>query len=384
MNAMTDDAALVAAIAAAQLPGAIALISDRACTRYARAFGKANALTGADMAVDTVCQLASMTKALTSVAALQLVARGLLELDAPAARWLPELGDVQVLEGYAADGSPRLRAPLRPVTLRHLLTHSAGFGYPFVQGEMARWALANPALPGSRASIRLPLLFDPGTDWAYGVATDWAGLLVEAASGETLGDWLAEHVFAPLGMTATAFRTAHQMPADAAAVHARLPVGGFMPVPIHIGGGEFDGGGGGLSGTAADYARFLRMILNGGRTADGSALLPPDMAALLLSNQVGDLRAGRMPSAMAELASPFDLFPDQHCGWSLAGLVNPQPGPHGRSAGSLAWAGIFNSYYWADPAAGLAGVFLTQLVPFADPGALTAFAAFERMAYGHA
>jgi CubicO group peptidase (beta-lactamase class C family) len=380
---MTDDRALTAIISAANLPGAVALISDRDGTRYARSFGQANALTGAAMAVDTVCQWASMTKAITSVAALQLVAAGKLDLDAPAARWLPELDDVQVLAGYAADGSARLRPPARAITLRQLLTHSAGFGYPFVQGEMARWAMLNPALPGSRASIRLPLLFDPGADWAYGVATDWVGLLVEVASGTTLGSYLARHIFATLGMTTTAFRAAHQMPATAAAVHARLPVGGFLPVPIHIGGGEFDGGGGGLSGTAEDYARFLRMVLNAGRAADGSEVLPPAMAALLVTNQVGPLRAGRMPSAMADLASPFDLFPDQHCGWSLAGLINPQPGPHGRSAGSLAWAGIFNSYYWADPAKGLAGVFLTQLVPFADPGAVAAFAAFERFAYGH-
>jgi methyl acetate hydrolase len=184
-----------------------------------------------------------------------------------------------------------------------------------------------------------------------------------------------------LGVRATAFHGPLTMPPTAAAVHARMPGGALMPTPAHLGGGEFQGGGGGLSGTAEGYAAFLRMVLNDGM-ADGRRLLSPGMMTALTTNQIGAIRAGRMGSTMADLASPFDLFPDQHCGWSLGFLTNPRPGPNGRSAGSLAWAGIFNSYYWADPAAGLAGVFLTQLVPFADAGALAAFAAFERMAYG--
>lgn len=378
---MFDDQPLAAAIAAANLPGAVALITDGDKTLYARAFGQANALTGAAMRVDTICQLASMTKAVTSVAALQLVAAGKLALDAPLGDLLPDLAAVQVLTGFAPDGTPHLRAPARPVTLRHLLTHTAGLGYPFVQEAAARWLLANPSTPGSKASVRVPLLFDPGDDWAYGVSTDWVGFAVEAVSGQRLGDYFAEHIFAPLNMTNTAFRAPLDWPGDGAAVHARLPVGGFVPVPMNLGGGEFDGGGGGLSGSAEDYARFIRMMLKGGRVGD-RALLPPEFAATLFSNQVGPLRAGRMGSTMANLASPFDLFPDQHCGWSLAGLINPDPGPNGRAAGSLAWAGIFNSYYWVDPVNDLAGVFLAQLVPFADPGALAGFAALERMAYG--
>lgn len=374
---MFDDHAFAAAVFAADLPGAVALITDRDGTIYSRAFGQANTLTGAAMHVDTMCQIASMTKAVTSVAALQLVAAGKLALDAPLGDLLPHLAEVRVLTGFGADGAPVLRAPVRPVTLRHLLTHTSGFGYPFVQEVVARWALARPTVPGSRAAVHLPLLFDPGDNWAYGVSTDWVGFAVEAASGQRLGDYFSDHIFAPLGMTDTAFRSPLGWPGDGAAVHARLPVGGFTPVPMHLGGGEFDGGGGGLSGPAEDYACFLRMLLN-----DGAGVLPPDMMPLVFTNQVGAIRAGQMGSTMANLASPFDLFPDQHCGWSLAGLINPEPGPHGRSAGSLAWAGIFNSYYWVDPASGLAGLFVAQLLPFADPGALSAFAALERMAYG--
>ncbi len=380
---MFDDRALSLAIDNAGLPGVVALVSDRDRTLYARAFGRANVLTGAAMAVDSVCQIASMTKAVTAVAALICVARGQLALDTPIADVLPALAAPQVLTGFGPDGAAQLRPAARPITLRHLLTHTAGFGYAFVQPEVARWVLAHPAVPGTRAALDLPLLFDPGDRWAYGISSDWVGLAVEAVSGQPLDAFMAAHIFAPLGMTATAFRSAQTMPPDAAAVHARVPGGALVPVPIHLGGGDYAGGGGGLSGTAEDYARFLRMILNGGRVGE-TRLLPPDLAAALLTNQVGALRAGQMTSAMPDLASPFDLLPDQHCGWSLAGLINPAPGPNGRSAGSLAWAGIFNSYYWADPARGLAGVFLTQLVPFADAGALSAFGAFERMAYARA
>jgi methyl acetate hydrolase len=374
-----DDSNLARAIAAANLPGVVALISDGGETRYARAFGRANMLTGAAMAVDTPVQIASMTKLVTSIAALQLVAAGALALDEPVARWLPELAAPEVLTGFGADGRAQLRPARRPITLRHLLTHTAGFGYPFVQADMARYYALNPAVPGSRAAVRLPLLFDPGDDWAYGVGTDWVGFAVEAASGMRLGDYMAQHIFAPLGIAATGFFGPLTMPAGAAAVHGRLPGGALVPTPMHLGGGEFDGGGGGLTSTAEDYARLLRMLLNG-----GEGVLPLAMVAELFTNQVGPLRAGQMDSAMADLASPFDLIPDQHCGWSLGGLINPAAGPNGRSAGSLAWAGIFNTHFWVDPAAGVAGIFLTQLAPFADAGALSAFAAFERMAYARA
>jgi CubicO group peptidase (beta-lactamase class C family) len=148
-----------------------------------------------------------------------------------------------------------------------------------------------------------------------------------------------------------------------------------------MGGGEFDGGGGGLTGTAADYARFVRMILRGGEL-DGARVLKAETVAEMARNQIGALRAGHLPSTMPSLALPFDGLPGQHTGWGLGFLINPEPGPHGRSPGSLAWAGIFNSYYWIDPAAGLGGVFMSQLSPFGDPGALAAFGALERMAYG--
>ena len=367
------------AVEEANLPGATCVIVDSEGVRYSAAFGCADAVEGVPMALDTPCQIASMTKALVSVGAMQLVEQGKLGLDTPIGDVLPDLADAQVLAGFDEDGTPQLRPAARPITLRHLLTHTAGLGYFFVHPEVLRYYQhAGMPVPGSKASIAMPLMFDPGDRWEYSVATDWAGLAIEAVTGEKLRDYLGANVFQPLGMTDTAFLDAPHP--RAAKVHRRKPEGGFEISPMFLGGGEFDSGGGGLTSTAPDYARFLRAMLRGGEL-DGARILAEESVAEMGRNQIGDLRAGYMGSAMPELAPPFDNFPDQHTGWGLGFLINPEPGPHGRSAGSLAWAGIFNSYYWIDPEKDVAGVFVSQMAPFGDPGAMGAFGALERLAY---
>lgn len=376
---MMNDSGLEDAFAAAALPGVAAMIVDREGPRYARALGLADTESGAPMTLDRPCQIASMTKALTSLAAMQLVEAGRLDLDGPVGALLPELANSRVLTGFDAAGRPQTRPAERAITLRHLLTHTAGFGYFFINPEVLQYfgAVGMPAT-GSRAALDMPLLFDPGQAWAYSIATDWLGLGIEAATGRRLGDYMAEHLFEPLGMPSTRF--ALELPADAARIHARRPEGGFTVRPTFLGGGEYDNGGGGLISTAADYARFLRAILRGGEL-DGRRVLSAAGIAEMARNQVAPLRAGAMPSVMPSFALPNDPLPDQHPGWGLGFLINPEPGPNGRSAGSLYWAGVANSYYWIDPAAGLAGVMMAQLSPFADPGAQAVFAALERMAY---
>lgn len=376
---MMDDSPFEEAFAAAALPGVAAMIVDRDGPRYARALGTADTASGAPMAIDRPCQIASMTKALTSLAAMQLVEAGQLELDGPIGTLLPELANPRVLTGFDAAGQPQTRPAARAITLRHLLTHTAGLGYFFVHPQVLQYfsAVGMPQT-GSRAALDMPLLFDPGGGWAYSVATDWLGLAIEAVSGQRLGDYMAEHLFEPLGMAATHF--ARELPEDAARVHVRRPEGGFAVRPTFFGGGEYDNGGGGLISTAADYARFLRAMLRGGEL-DGHRVLSAAGIAEMARNQVAPLRAGAMPSVMPAFALPNDPLPDQHTGWGLGFLINPEPGPNGRSAGSLYWAGVANSYYWIDPAAGLAGVMMAQLSPFADPGALAVFGALERMAY---
>lgn len=376
---MSTETALANAISTAGLPGASAMIVDRDGIRFSGAWGHADVDTGTPMALDTVCQIASMTKALVSVAAMQLVEQGKLTLDGPIGDVLPELADAQVLTGFDKDGQPQLRPANRPVTLRHLLTHTAGLGYFFVHPQILQYfgAVGMP-VPGSKASITMPLMFDPGERWEYGVATDWAGLAVEAASGMTLGNYLEANIFGPLGMADTAFRPALEK--GMAKVHVRGEAGKLETTPMNLGGGEFQSGGGGLSSTAPDYAKFLQMVLRHGELG-GNRVLSEESIAEMSRNQIGDIRAGYMGSAMPDLAQPFDTFPDQHTGWGLGFLINPEAIEGGRSAGSLAWAGIFNSYYWIDPAAGVAGVFISQLSPFGDPGALAAFGELEKMAY---
>ena len=379
---MTITAALTNAIAANAIPGVVAMVGDRDGVRERFAAGHRG--DGSAMSLDTVFQLASMTKAVVSVAAMQLVEAGKLSLDAPIGDLLPDLAAPQVIAGFAEDGSAVLRAAKRPITLRHLLTHTSGLGYDFVQAEVARArGPAGPPEPGSWASIRSPLLFDPGDGWAYGVSTDWVGLAVEAASGQRLDAYIADHVTGPLGMTETGF-----VPEDASAGRRAINMGRgeggeLAPFPINIGGGTsgaFISGGGGLWGTAADYMRFLRMLANGG-ALDGVRILAAGSVAEMGRNQIGTLRAGTMTTTMPALSLAVDWFPDMTPGWGLGFLINPETGPAGRPAGSLAWAGICNTFFWIDPVAGTCAVLMMQVLPFADPGALAVLEAFERAIY---
>jgi methyl acetate hydrolase len=367
------------AFADSGLPGAVALIADRDGVRFVEAYGHADATGGAAMQVDTVFQIASMTKAIVSAGAMQLVEQGRLDLDATVGDLLPQLSAPMVLSGFSDSGEPQMRPAARPITLRHLLTHTSGLGYFFIRPEILRYYMTTgmPA-PGSLASIEMPLLFDPGDSWEYSVATDWVGLAIEAATGKRLGEYLQANMFDPLGMSATAFRDA--LPEKAAQVHVRTPEAGFAIQPMFLGGGEFDMGGGGLTSTAQDYARFTRMILRGGEL-DSARILSEASVVEMARNQVAPLRAGYMGTAMPELAQPFDTFPDQHTDWGLGFLINPETGPNGRAPGSLAWAGIFNSYFWIDRASGISGVMMSQLSPFGDAGALAFLGALERAAY---
>lgn len=374
-----DKAAFETALAKADLPGVGCMIVDSSGERFSHTSGYSDTVSEKEMSLDTPCQIASMTKALVSVAAMQLVEKGVLQLDSPISDILPEMAEPQVLIGFDDTGKPMTRAAKSPVTLRQLLTHTAGLGYFFVHPEVLRYfGHVGMPEPGARANVEMPLMFDPGERWEYGVNTDWVGFAIEAASGLRLRDYMRAEVFAPLGMDSTGF---HDTPPDGlASVHVRDPQGGFALSPMFIGNAEFDSGGGGLVSTVRDYARFLRTILRGGEL-DGQRILKAETVADMGRNQIGDLRAGYMGSAMPEFAQPFDNFPDQHTGWGLGFLINPERGPNGRSPGSLAWAGIFNSFYWIDPAADVAGVFITQMSPFGDPDALAAFGALERLAY---
>ncbi|MFT5537794.1 MAG: methyl acetate hydrolase [Parasphingorhabdus sp.] len=368
------------ALAEQPVAGAVAMVADSGMVLASAASGLADPASGKPMALDGIFQIASMTKAITSVAAMQLVERGLLSLDEPIDPVLPELARAAVLAGFDPDGKAILEPAKKAITLRHLLTHTSGLGYAFTSGDMAKAQGKVP--PGSIASITAPLMFEPGTDWLYGVSTDWVGRAVEAASGQTLGDYMEEHIFTPLAMHDTGFAVAPDK------IQRRVPLlsrqeDGLVPFPIEIGGGdaaEFQSGGGGLYSTAADYMRFMRMILNRG-SLDGARIVSADTVAAMSKNQIGAMKAGHMDSVVPLLSGAFDAFPDMHCGWGLGFLINPETGPDGRAADSLAWAGLSNCYYWIDPASDIAGLVLMQFLPFADKAALRVLAAVESAAY---
>ncbi|HEY1301303.1 MAG TPA: serine hydrolase domain-containing protein [Stellaceae bacterium] len=379
------DAVLARAVDAGDVPGVVALAATDRGVLYEGAFGMRDLGGSAAMTLDTIYRIASMTKAVTSVAAMQLVERGKLALDTPIGRTLPELANPLVLTGFDAAGKPRLRPAKRPITLRHLLTHTAGFGYEMLNGELMRYVAATK-MPspgtGKLAGLHLPLLFDPGEKWQYGINTDWVGRAIEAASGEPLDAYFRNHIFAPLGMTDSAFRLSAEENARLVRIHQRQANGSLVPVDMDLPprDPEFWGGGGALYSTGPDYLRFLRMLLGKGEL-DGVRLLRAETVAEMGKNQVGELAAGVMRTVMPERTNDFVLFPEGSCRWGLAYMINGDPGPNGRSAKSLSWGGIFNSYYWIDPAKRVAGVILTQILPFADPQALALYAAFERAVY---
>ena len=337
------------------------------------------------MAPDTVGWIASMTKAITGAAAMQLVEQGRLDLDAPASEVVPRLGEAVVLEGFDDDGAPRTRPARRAITLRQLLTHTSGFVYDIWNESMVRYQ-EETSTPGiiecKEACLATPLVFEPGERWDYGIGIDWAGKMVEAVSGQSLGEYFREHLFGPLGMSDTAFRISDAMRARLAKIHMRGDDGSLEPqmeleIPQDP---EFEMGGGGLYGTVGDYLRFIRLILNRGRV-DGERLLAPETVDLMSRNQMGDLRVGALETAIPPYSNDAEFFPGLPKTWGLTFMINEEEAPTGRSAGSLGWAGLANSFFWIDPARGIGGAYLTQVLPFIDAGSFPLYLAFEEATY---
>ncbi len=366
------------------VPGVVAMAATRDGVIYQGAFGRRKLPDGVAMTADTVFWIASMTKAITSAAAMQLVERGKLALDQPIVGLLPELATLQVLEGVDADGEPKLRPARRPITLRHLITHTAGFVYDIWNGEMGRY-MARRGIPAigscQNAALALPLVFEPGEKWDYGINIDWVGKAVERASGQRLGDYFAEHLFGPIGMRDTGFRLTAGQSARLAGMHARGAGDALAPIEFAITQApEFEMGGGGLYGTAADYLAFERVFLNRGR-ADGGQVLRPETVALMAQNAIGELNVRLLKTAVPASSNDAEFFPGMVKKWGLGFMISTEKVPGGRNAGSLAWAGLGNTYFWIDPTAGVAGVILMQLLPFADPKALALLDAFEQTVY---
>jgi CubicO group peptidase (beta-lactamase class C family) len=383
------DAALRQAVASGDVPGVVAMAASGEGVVYAGAFGVRDLAAGTAMTGDTVFRIASMTKMVTAIAALQLVEQGRLALDAPVPDIDPALSAPLVLEGFDAAGAPRLRPARRKITLRHLLSHTAGFSYEVWDANTLRYVAASgmpSASTGKLAALRLPLAFDPGTRWEYGLNMDWVGQIVEAVSGQALDAYVSEHITMPLGMADTGFIAAPAQRARQASVHQRAADGTLAPLALETPFSEehrpeFWAGGAGLYSTAADYLTLLRMLLHGG-SFEGARILREETVAEMARNQIGDLAAGILKTTTPARSNDVDLFPGSALRWGLGPMINMAAGPHGRSAGTLTWGGVFNSYFWLDPARQIAGVMMTQILPFADARALRLYGRFESGVYG--
>jgi methyl acetate hydrolase len=374
------DASLRGAVERKEVPGVVALITDRDRVLYHSAFGVADVSTGLPLKPDALFRIASMTKPITSVALMQLVEQGRIGLDEPAAKYLPELAELQVVTSFdAATGSYQLRPAAKSATPRHFLTHTSGLAYPFTSEV---WRDMKPPA-GVSFPFGGPLLFDPGEGWHYSTSTDVVGRLVEVISGQKLEAYFREHIFAPLGMDDTFYNVPETKGARLVAQQQR-------------GGARMDGavelqepqlglaiaspiGGGGLASTADDYGRFVRMLLNGG-TLDGARVLKAETVALMGKDHIGTLAVPAQKSTLPRSAD-FSFIADGRDKWGLGFLITSDQLPGLRSPGSLSWGGINNTYFWIDPVVGISGVLMMQFLPFADAKALAVYKAFERGTY---
>ena len=378
------DQILASGISAGDMAGASATVVNRSGVMWAGAAGERVLGSGTQMTTDTVGAIHSMTKAVTGAAAMQLVEQGRLSLDTPAGEVIPWLHEVEVLTGFDESDQPLTRPPKRPVTLRHLLTHTSGFVYEIWNADDKKWREATgvPSLFSAKnVALQVPLAFDPGTAWEYGIGIDWVGKMVEAVSGLSLGDYFETHLTGPLGMTDTAFSPTPAMLERSAALHVREPNGDLLAVDRpRAQNPEYHMGGGGLQSTMVDYGRFIRMILNEGEL-DGVRVLQAETVREMGVNQIGTLRVSPLRTVAPQYSNDAEFFPGEPKTWGLTFQISETPCATGRPAGTLMWAGLANSFFWIDPHNGVGGAYLSQIFPFADARTMARFFEIEREAY---
>jgi len=389
MSKATLDRVLEEAVASGDVAGAAAVVVDKGGVVYQGQAGPRRIDDDRPLTPETVYQIHSMTKPITAAGVMQLVEQGRLDLDADCGAAVPALASLEVLEGFDAADRPILRPARSPVTLRRLLTHTAGFVYEQWNADQKKW-LAQTGLQRSDyykdPAVKPPLAFDPGARWEYGINIDWAGKALEAETGQCLEAYLRQNVLEPLGMASTGYIADEAIRARMAGVHQRQRDGRILPVP------EFEHprspaeaftGGGGMFSCASDYARFMRMILNEGEL-DGVRVLKPETVRLMGQNHIGDIEVTGLPTTLPDTTFAFDFYPGQPLRWGLSFMINMDDAPGARRAGTLSWAGLRNTYFWIDPASGLGGALFTQMLPFADPKTLAVYDRFERTVYAAA
>lgn len=379
------DFLLQKAIADIGIPGIVAIVANKEEVLYGAAFGQIGKGSRQAITVDTVFWIASMTKAITTVAALQLVEKELIHLHEPINNVLPDIDRLSVLDGHNDDGKPMLRKSESTITLHHLLTHTAGFAYDMWNEDIVRYASENQipaiALCKNETLEKTPLVFDAGKRWEYGIGIEWAGKVIEAVSGQTLRDYLLEHILLPLGMNDTDFILKEEQRSRLAIMHVRDENGRLHAINFEVTQQpEFFMGGGGLYSTAGDYIKFLQMLLNEG-TLNDVQIIKPQTVEMMMSNQIGELNVRPLITAIPSSTNNVNFFPNIIKKWGYGFMITTEDVPDGRRAGSLAWAGLGNTYFFMDPTEKIAAVLLTQILPFADEDVLEVFSQLEEVIY---
>ncbi|MFC4945100.1 serine hydrolase domain-containing protein [Pseudonocardia sp. GCM10023141] len=382
MESSNIDAVLRDAVNKGAVPQVVAMAADRSGQIYEGSAGPRAAGQEEQVTPDSVFRVASMTKMVATVAALQQVERGELDLDAPVDTIIAEFAEIGVLEGFD-ENTPRIRPPASRATVKQLLTHTAGFGYWFWNADIHRYeeVTGTPnVLAGKRVSLTAPMVADPGTRFEYGINTDWLGEVVEKVSGKSLKDYLAQNVFEPLGMARTTFSPTAQDRAELVPAHVPTEGGGWVATEIDLAPEpEWWAGGHGLYSTPREYLRFQQALLNRG-TFDGATILRPETVDAAFTNQIGGLDfPTHIPSVVPEVSGPWNGPAGNKWGYGLMLNVRREPGM--RAPYSGAWAGLFNSHFWVDPRSGVTGAIYSQFLPFITQEALGVYADFERALY---
>jgi methyl acetate hydrolase len=365
------------AVARGEVPGVVAIVVDRDKVLYHEAFGKMNVAKNAPMAKDTIFRIASMTKAVTSVGVMQLVEQGKLGLDDEVSKYIPSLANKPMFSKVdESAGTYETMPAKKQITIRQLLTHTSGIGYSWSDHGLN---IAQKKT-GATNDSELPLVHEPGAQWTYGASTRVLGNVIEKISGQSIDAYLEVHIFGPLGMRDTTYTvppakysrvvTTNQK-ANGRITETQNPA----PIPATI------RGDGGLFSTAADYSRFVQMVLNRGQLG-GVRILKESTVAEISKNQTGSVKVRLQPTADPLRSRPYPLGAGEDV-WGLGfQIAAPKsPNPSMRSPGSMSWAGINNTFYWIDPQKQVGAVILMQMLPFYDESALRVLQGFEERVY---
>jgi methyl acetate hydrolase len=357
------------------VPGVVVAVVDKDGVLYNEAFGQSSTLAKRPMTKDTIFNMASMTKPVTSVAIMMLVDEGKLKLDDEVAKYLPKWKDPVVISKFnEADASYETRPAKRPITIRHLLTHTSGIGYGFASPMLTKIIEKT-----KKTELDLPLLFDPGENWAYGASTRVLGLVVEAISGQKIDAFLESRILGPLGMTDTSYLVPTTKYSRVVAVNARGDDGKFVERPMPATLPAQVQGDGGLYGTASDYGLFLRMLLNNGML-NGKRILSEKAVKTMLEPHTGNVVVKEQQSANLSLSKNFPVGAGKDK-WGLGFQLAAEKLPNRRTPGSGTWAGIFNTHFFVDPSREIGVVVMMQTLPFYDEASMKVYAGVEEAVY---